>query len=140
MQTTDHGIEISAAEWNWVHELIRDCEVDRCQTLFTRIVTWHLASLKFREAEYKMFTGGHESNESLYNQFEACLTLLISTGNDLLSEATDFTEEMTKMVGFTRDQLKACIEDLRITYRECNHGMSEHDLDQLRNKIFGSAP
>jgi hypothetical protein len=136
MQDTDHGIEISAAEWSWVHDLIRDSEVDRCQTLFARIVRWYLASLKFREVEYKMFTDGLENNEILSHQFESCLTLLISTGNDLLSESTEFTLDMIKMVGFTRDQLKACIDDLRITYREFNHGMSADEITQIRNKIF----
>jgi hypothetical protein len=131
---------ISASEWEFVQDLIRDLEAeeDRLQiaSLFGQ---WRLSLKAFRRVEStRMFHSDPTEEDRKFHLL--CVTHLISFGTMLDLAASQHSEGDLANHGLRREIISAMVDDLRNTYDEWHGLVPEERIEELTNQIFNVSP
>jgi hypothetical protein len=104
----------------------------------TGVGSWDLAVRQFRRVEMRrIITGSPTETDRLHHAI--CLHALLAFGKILILEARRFPDADLAAVGIAHDQIAAYVTELEQSLREWHHGISEAELNDARQRIFGAA-
>ncbi len=128
---------ISAQEWAWVQALIQDVQrQEMCDAFVKNLWQWDLVVKQFKKVEHEYIILGSPTDTD-WKSHEICLHALLAIGKFLALEAKKLTDSELATFSVTREQIEAYVAELEQNFREWHHGIPEHDLNRVREKIFG---
>ncbi len=131
---------ITPLEWAWVQDLIQEVQRQELGDAFARnLGEWDLAVRQFRKVEYRRIILGSPTEDDFLHH-AACLHALLALGNILLMETRKFSDSDLTALGIARQTVAAYVAELEQSFREWHHGISETELNAVREKIFGGTP
>ncbi len=132
-------LEITAQEWQWAENLIRDVEEEERKGVFAAVFfSWKLVLRQFRKLENKTFTQ-REPAEIEMTHHCACVTALISIGHFLKLEASKYPEEKAKSLGISVGEIDAHLFELKTAYEEWHTDAKGNGANALEQRIFCGA-
>ncbi len=134
------AIDISAAEWEFVQNLIRDLEAEEDRKQIASLFgQWRLSLKAFRRVESaRMFDLQPTEEDRKFHL--VCVTHLISFGTMLEIAAAQHSDRDLATHGLKRDIISAMVNDLRNTYDEWHGQVPPERIEELSNLIFHASP
>ena len=134
------NLQITAQEWQWAENLIRDVEEEERKGVFAAVFfSWKMVLRQFRKLETKTFTQREPAEIEMAHHC-ACVTALISIGHFLKLEASKDPEEKAKTLGISIGEIDAHLFELKTAYEEWHADAKGNGAAALEQRIFCGTP
>ena len=131
---------VSSQEWQWVKGLIEDVVREESRETFSQeLAKWVLVVRQFRKAEMRHIVVEESPSTEDLHYHAQCLHLLLAVGHSLVQQALHFRQEELAPLGVRREDIAAFVAELELSLTEWHHNFSEAELQETREKIFGSS-